>query len=279
MKIITIIENKSKRETLIAQYGLSLLVEANGKRILVDVGQDEATYTNFLALNLDPSTIDAIVLSHNHFDHVGGLHSFLEVTGNAPVYASHAADNTELYTKKPFRKKKLASRNELLAECGDRLVRVNDQAEIFDGIYACTIKSPDPDFACKDKKLKKKLPTGRLGADTFEHEIYLAIIENNTLSIISSCSHNGIVNIINDAQARFGMPVSSFIGGLHTRGSSAKGLNCSRKYLDTVIDKLNELSLKSIYTCHCTGGKAYGIFRQGLKFKIKYFSTGDTINI
>ncbi len=279
MKITTIIENKSRKDTLIAQYGLSLFVEANGKGILVDAGQDGSALANFEALGLNASSIDAIVVSHNHFDHIGGLHSFLEASGNAPVYASHVADSTELYTKRPLRKRRLASRNELILECGNRLVRVDGQVEISSGIYACTIKSPDPDFACRDKKLRMALPSGRLGADTFEHEIYLAIIENDMLTIISSCSHNGIVNIINDARERFGMPVSNFVGGLHTRGSSSKGLNCSKKYLNSVIDKLNSFSLKAIYTCHCTGLKAYALFKQGLNFKIKYFNTGDIINI
>lgn len=280
MKITTLVENRSKRENLIEQYGLSMLVSVGEKNILVDAGQDETALANFLTLGLDISSIDAVFISHNHFDHIGGINAFLDrIRDDAPIYASSKYDENELFSKKLFRKKSLASRNGDLKKYEGRLERVSDKVEIFNGAYACTIKSPDPDLVCKDKKLKMALPNGKLVPDTFEHEIYLAVIENGKLKVISSCSHNGIVNIINDAKERFNMPVSVFVGGLHTRGSSSRKLNCSRKYLNEIIERLNESELEAIYTCHCTGIGAYKIFKEGLSFKIKYFSTGDVLNV
>ena len=122
---------------------------------------------------------------------------------------------------------------------------------------------------------------GRLIPDDFRHEIYLAVIEDECVKIISPCSHNGIVNIIKDAQERFGLPVLHFVGGLHLRGGSSRSLSCSRAHVKNIARKLRETSLEKLSTCHCTGKKAYAILKKELsdKIKLKYFHTGSRFTV
>ena len=282
MKITTVIENRSTRENLTAQYGLSLLVETEYGSILVDAGQDDAALNNLGALGRDLSKINAVFISHNHDDHVGGLGAVLEATADnpLPVFVSGSAKSL-LYSKRLFRRRVLVSRNELIEGGGERVVLVNDVEEILPGAYACRIKSADGDFVCKDRKLRMLSEDGKLIPDDFRHEIYLAVIEDGAVKIVSPCSHNGIVNIIKDAEERFGLPVKSFVGGLHLRGNSSRSLSCPKSHVLRIADMLNESSLEKLYTCHCTGFKAFSILKEHLSEKIllKYFHTGYTFKV
>lgn len=277
MKITALIENKSNNENLFYQYGVSFFLQTEEGNAIIDAGQDEKALLNFYKLGFKTEDIDAIFISHNHFDHIGGLQSFADVTSEAelPIYISSGAGK-DLYSKKFLKKRVLVSRNDLIEYNADRIIKVDSQREIFSNVYACRVVDADTFYVCRDKKLRMLDKDGKLKPDDFFHEIYLAVIEDNSVKIISSCSHMGIVNIVRDAVSRFNLPVSVFVGGLHMRGNRSTSLNASQKYFNIIINELNLLNIKNIYTCHCTGEKGYNILLSGFKNEIKYFHTGDS---
>lgn len=280
MKITALIENDSYKEGICAQYGLSLLVQTQAGAFVVDAGQNEEALKNFHVLGYSLDMIDAIVVSHNHFDHIGGLQSFVDATDlrKPPVYVS-AGTGKELFTKTLFSRRNLCSRNDLIRQNADRVHFVDGCVGILPGVFVCTVDTPDPKFLCKDRKLRMLSPGGRLVPDDFRHEVYVAVLENDTLKIISSCSHTGIVNILRDAERRFGMPASVFVGGLHMRGKRSNTLNCSRSYVKNVLDELNTNGVCTIHTCHCTGKLGYKLIKQGFHGRTKYFSSGDRFEV
>jgi len=91
MKIISLTENTTKKDNIAAEHGLSLYIEANGQKILFDMGQTDSFYKNALTLGIDLSEIDIAILSHGHYDHGGGLKQFLEINKKAPVYINAKA--------------------------------------------------------------------------------------------------------------------------------------------------------------------------------------------
>lgn len=277
MEITTIIENVSNKNDLPAKYGLSLVVKTNGHTFLVDAGYDEQTLLNFHALGFNLNDMEGMVISHNHNDHIGGLESFLKADDNLKFYISSDC-KTPLFTKKPFRRRKLVSCVDVIEKYEYRAVFVKDVYPLFENVYLCQVKNPNPDYFCKDKKLRM-IKDGKLIKDDFKHEIYVAVIENDKLKIISSCSHNGIINIIDDAEKKFNKKATAFVGGLHYKGKSKTKLNCKLDFLKDSIDKLNETNLKSLYTCHCTGKMAFEIIKDLGKAKTRYFSTGDIFTI
>ncbi len=277
MKITTIIENLSTYKNLLPKHGLSLMVESGGKSFLLDAGSDDSTYANFQELDFLPSDIQKIVISHNHYDHIGGLEKFLKVT-DSPVYISDAS-KLRLVAKESDNTLRKLSQEEVIEKYNDRFVFVHDMEKIFDNVYVCKVFKPDPKFMCKDKRLQKQI-CGQLYPDDFTHEVYVAVIEGDVCKIISSCSHNGIANIIADAKRRFAQTkVITFVGGMHLKGKSLDSLNCSESFLVQLAKQLDELGVENIYTCHCTGTKAYSLLKPLCKANVTYFSTGDVIEI
>lgn len=87
MKITIIYDNETSQPGLEAAWGFSCLVEANGRRLLFDTGgRGEILLKNLEALNLDPGSISEIFISHDHWDHLGGLADLLCLTRDARVY-------------------------------------------------------------------------------------------------------------------------------------------------------------------------------------------------
>ena len=102
MKITALLENTASDCCMMTEHGLSLYIEAQGKKILFDMGQTDLFYKNALTLGIDLAEVDIAILSHGHYDHGGGLEKFLEINKKAPVYSvfflilsiSHAFDNS-----------------------------------------------------------------------------------------------------------------------------------------------------------------------------------------
>lgn len=85
---------------IVGEFGQSLLVEKEGRKILLDTGGRGHLVNNALALGIDLKTVEALVMSHGHFDHSGGMQAFLRLRGRLPVYA-HPDFFAPHYTRHP----------------------------------------------------------------------------------------------------------------------------------------------------------------------------------
>jgi len=91
MKITIIYDNESRVDKLRADWGFSCLIEHDGVNILFDTGTKGALLLeNMKVLGIDPGSIHEVFISHSHFDHAGGLASFLNENENVKVYAPGA---------------------------------------------------------------------------------------------------------------------------------------------------------------------------------------------
>ena len=86
MKITFLSDNKTEKAACIAEWGLSILVESKGHKVLLDVGSSEIFSRNAKALGIDLADVEALAISHGHFDHTDGMETFAEVNKIAPVY-------------------------------------------------------------------------------------------------------------------------------------------------------------------------------------------------
>ena len=256
MKITVLAEN-TPGAGLEAEHGLSLLVETADCRFLFDMGQTDLFARNARALGVDLREADFAVLSHGHYDHGGGLGTFLTLNDRAPVYINRSAFEPHYNAADRYIGLDPA------LEGHDRLVIAADGQRIAPGL---TLFCRDPAGAgAFDTGGLQVLEEGRLQPEDFRHEQYLLAEEGGKKILFSGCSHRGILRIMD----RYRPDV--LIGGFHL----------SKLPLDGALrDYGRELNaFPAVYwTCHCTGVPQYRFLRQTMR-NLRYLKTGDRIEV
>ena len=260
MIITSLLENTTSRSGIAAEHGLSLYIETATHRILFDMGQTDLFARNAEALGVDLSQVDLAVLSHGHYDHGGGLATFLEINHTAPVYLTEAAflphyNGTRKYIGL-----------DTTLQGHPRFRVVSGDLSLGDGL---TLLSPN------GRERKHSLGsfglTERVGdvfiPDDFRHEQYLLIeeplSEGSNRVLISGCSHAGILDIVE----WFSPDV--LVGGFHV----------SKMALGEELTALGEALAAhgtEYYTCHCTGTEQYAFLR-GRMPRLGYLAGGETV--
>jgi 7,8-dihydropterin-6-yl-methyl-4-(beta-D-ribofuranosyl)aminobenzene 5'-phosphate synthase len=274
IKINILVENHSINSEYKSSHGLSILIEYDNKNILLDVGADNNFSINAIKKNIDLAKVDYLFLPHNHMDHTRGINKFLEINHTCPVYLMDNIDS-KYYIKLLFfnipvglkLNKKYRSR---ISQLSDDLV-IDKKIHFLKNIVS---KYQKPTF---NKKLYKKI-NGSLINDTFEHESILVVEDNNELVIFNSCSHNGILNIIDTVKTNIpNKKIRCYIGGLHLFNPTTK-INDSDEYLDYLINGLKEMDI-IIYTGHCTGKYGLKYLKEKLGEKIQEINTGMELSV
>ena len=258
MKLVCLTENTTQNPALIPEHGLCVYIETLGKKILLDFGQNgETLVQNAKTLGINLADVDVAILSHGHYDHGGGLEAFLEVNKTAKVYLHQNAfgayyNGTEKYI----------GLNPALKE-QPRLCFVSQDTQIAEGITLCLprekLVAPLCDGGLTQKVGETFVP------DSFSHELYLQVEEENKRVIFSGCAHKGIENIM----AWFSPNV--FVGGMHL----------SHFPLDETLTKLAQTLEKynaHYITGHCTGLEQFEVLK-GKISKISYLSCGKALAI
>ncbi|MGO1712962.1 MAG: MBL fold metallo-hydrolase [Senegalia sp. (in: firmicutes)] len=217
MKVTTLIENKaSDRENLNIEYGLSLYIELDGKKILFDTGQSGDFIDNSEKLNIDLKELDYIIISHGHFDHSGGLKRLIkEINPNIELYLGDGFFNEKYnlrksgdyeYTGNPFNKEFLKEYNIATKYIDKDITKITENLFIFSNF------NRNEEFENVNEKMYVK-KDGKYKKDNFKDEISIAIKTNKGLLVIVGCSHVGIVNILDTIIQRMDMNIHALIGG------------------------------------------------------------------
>ena len=106
MKITTLLDNRTHSEKLKTEHGLSLYIETDdNQKILYDTGQSDLFMDNAAELGVDLTEIDMVIISHGHYDHIGGLTAFLEANKTAKIYMNATLFDYEYFSVKKGVKK------------------------------------------------------------------------------------------------------------------------------------------------------------------------------
>lgn len=280
MEITVLMENtKPEGSNFSVENGLSILIEKNGKLILFDTGSPKNyAIQNAEKIGIDLSKIDAVVISHGHDDHTGGLLKFFEINNKAPVYLKKEALN-QLYVKRPNGEKYIGMDSEISEKYSDRLYFVDKTTEIAHGIFLVPkiekiFSAPSTNsvlFTKDDEKLVN---------DTFEHELFMIIENDDDLTVFSGCGHNGIKNIISTAKEDFpNKKVGTVIGGFHLQAGSSTFAVAKKEEIEEIAEWLVSEGIENIYTGHCTGERGMSIMKPILKEKLKRIYAGMKIKL
>lgn len=255
MKITVLTDNKATAP-LKGEWGLSLYIEYNNDKILLDTGASALFAKNALKCGVKLEEVTLAFLSHAHYDHSNGFGEFFRLNKSAPLYINESCKEN-CYGKRWIFSKYIGIKRGYIETYKDRLIRADALTEVKSNIYL--LSHGDTDYSVYGKKngLFQK-ENGRSSYDSFNHEQSLVIRTDNGLVIFNSCCHAGADNIIKEVTEAFkGENILALIGGFHLYKSSD----------DDVVklaNNIKETGIKKIYTGHCTGDKAYAILKAQL---------------
>lgn len=277
MNIYILIEDsKPKGSAFIAEHGLCLYFVYQGKRILFDTGASDAFIYNATLLGIDLLKVDICILSHAHDDHTGGLAYFLGINKDAHVYLKRAARG-DFYIKRLTKLEGAGMDTSLFEKYPDRFRFIDDDAEILDGLYLTGVQKHRKLPMFTSMMYEKQGDT--LIRDDLSQEQFLAIRGKEGITVITGCSHNGLLNILMTAEEKYG-PVSAVVGGFHLSGTRRAGMPAfqeSASEIAAIIRYINQKKIKKVYTGHCTGEKA--LEKLELMARVKRMQTGDIIKV
>jgi 7,8-dihydropterin-6-yl-methyl-4-(beta-D-ribofuranosyl)aminobenzene 5'-phosphate synthase len=282
MRVTSLIENScpDERSHLQAEFGLSLHVEANGVKVLFDTGSSGAFLGNARALGVDIAAVDLAVISHQHFDHGGGLAAFLEANHRAPVFLRKSPLAARWFRAFGVLKREIGLDPEVLARHGERLQFVDGTCEAAPGVFLLgDIGSSHPRPRGNRRLYVER--DGRFERDPFDHELMMVVHEGDGMAVFSGCSHHGILNMVDAAEAAFpGTRVDAVIGGFHLIGLPFyDSMAASRSAVEGIGRALLEHVEGPVYTGHCTGAKAYRVLEPVMGERLRPLATGTIIEV
>jgi len=266
----------------LGQHGISYLLTAQRegmeRNILVDVAQNpDALLENMKKMGIAASCIDAVVLTHCHYDHTQGLGRILKEIGkkDLPVIAHPDIFRLNFITDPYLRHVGVmeGDRREDIEAAGGSLFLTRDPLELMPGLITTGEVARATDFEEVGIALYT-IAGGKVQADLMMDDISLAaLVKGKGLVIITGCSHAGIVNIVKQAVAITETEkVHGIIGGFHL-------IEAPVARIQKTAQALKEFNPDWVYAGHCTGFRAQVELFQILKDRFSPLHTGIIVEI
>ncbi len=263
MKISVLAENTASCENYGCEHGLSLYIQTDAENILFDMGQTDLFLKNAQKLGIDLASVDFAVLSHGHYDHGGGIKTFLEINKTAKVFVSRNVFGDYYNGSEKY----IGLDKSLIKN--DRIVLVDDEYNLTENISLLSCNGKTRPFLTQSFGLNKKV-NGEFLPDDFLHEQYMLVKENGKTYLFSGCSHKGVLNIQKWFKPDF------LIGGFHLSKIATDGGDAGE--LDGIAQTL--LCDETVYyTAHCTGVEQFKHLKSKMKDRLFYLSSGDCVNM
>jgi 7,8-dihydropterin-6-yl-methyl-4-(beta-D-ribofuranosyl)aminobenzene 5'-phosphate synthase len=288
--------DKPPGKTLVSEFGLSMHAESqrgdDRRNILVDFGfTPEALNNNFELLEIDPTALDALVLSHGHYDHFGGLVGFLKqnkgtLKADLPFFVGgEDCFCAREWTAPPVKGNFGALDRKVLEEADVKVTYAEGPALVADHAFTAgqipltsfeKVLSPsamkvgvEQGIGCYPEQLPEEDRTKVVVPDQFRHEIATTFnLKGRGLVVLTSCSHRGVVNAVKQAQAVSGVSkVHAVIGGFHLAPHK-------EDYVRETIASLREIDPDYVIPMHCTGEPFWEIAKAEMPSKLLRAYTG-----
>ena len=266
------------RTPLLAEHGLSLLIRLHDKQsvhtVLLDTGWSETGLShNMNHLGINPEDIEAIVLSHGHIDHTGGLLWLLEqISQPVSVVAHPDAFLPVRYLEWEEKVDLIQLDKRSIIEKGGKIVETTEPYLSPDGLWAATGQVP------RVSEFEQGVPNaylerdGRKEADEIRDDQAIVIsLKDKGLIVVAGCAHAGIINTITYGKKITGLDhVHAVLGGFHLSGPAFESIH------DQTIESLRTLNPDILVPMHCTGFTAIARMKQEFPEQQILSSVGST---
>lgn len=249
--VTVLVENSAQGRGLIAEHGLAFHIQTGGKSLLFDTGQSALLEHNARTLGIDLAAIDAIVLSHGHYDHVGGLRVAWELAPNAPLY-THAAALVPRFARNPDGTTRPVGPDALTLQTirarGRAIIVTASTTEVLPGIFATGEIPRSTDF--EDVGGPFVLDQEGARPDPIIDDQALFFGARDGTVVLLGCAHAGVINTLNHIRRMTqGRPIQAVLGGMHL-------LVASPERMARTIGALRALGVRRLGPAHCTGTAA-----------------------
>ena len=252
--------------SLVGEWGLSIMIDADDMRILLDTGASGLFAQNADCLNIGLESVDIGVLSHADYDHSDGLDTFFSLNNHAP-FLMREGTCENCFGIRDSKLHYIGIQTGVLKKHESRIQYVRGIHEIEDGIWLVPHRRADYSAIALHNDLYT-VHCGERHPDSFAHEQSLVIETKHGLVVFNSCSHTGMTNILADIHDMLGRSdVCAYVGGLHL-------YKMTDGELDALCEEIRHTPIQHIFTGHCTGDHAFQFLKEKLGDRIEQFSSG-----
>ncbi len=237
MRIKVLFDKNALDKNLHTGWGVSFLVDT---RVLFDTGEKGPwLIKNMRYLGVDINKIEAVVISHDHWDHTGGLWDVLKEKRGLKVYACPDFS-------RGFKEKAKGMQADL--------IEVDKFTQVSEGIFI----------------------TGQIPG-TYHNEYIpeqaMVLKTENGLTVITGCSHPGILKILEKVKARFPQDIIYLVaGGFHLMESD-------RRFIEIVVEGFKKMKVLKAAPTHCSGPEAESMFKKEYGEKFISILVGEDIKV
>ena len=234
---VTVVYDNFAEKGFRSGWGFSCLVD---KRVLFDTGEAaEPLFYNLHQLDFDINRIQAVVISHDHWDHTGGLEELLKIRTGLMIYSCPGFSQS-------FKEK--------VNQLEGRLMESDNFQEIDDKISV----------------------TGEIAGEykgSFMPEQALIVKTENGISVFVGCSHPGIIHMVQKVKEKFPQqPIKTVLGGFHL-------MNKDKSEVQSIVQSMQDMEVENVGPTHCTGQAAQMEFEKSYGKHYLAISAGRTVEV
>jgi 7,8-dihydropterin-6-yl-methyl-4-(beta-D-ribofuranosyl)aminobenzene 5'-phosphate synthase len=275
LQITTLSENTAGLGGLMAEWGLSILVESEEINILFDTGQSLSASHNAEIMGINLSQIDKIVLSHGHFDHTGGLKQALLRIGKEIDIIAHPDIWAAKYSRRQGQEARyigIPFHRQTLESLGAKFSLSREPVRLSDNITTSGEIPMTTEYEIIEPHLQVK-EGRRFKPDKLLDDQALIITTGAGLVVILGCAHRGVINTLYHAQKLTGVEaIYAVFGGCHL-------INATEERIWLTIAALKELGVQLLGLSHCTGLAASAIMAREFGERFLFNIAGTAISL
>ncbi len=268
-RIVVVVDNQVNGGGLMPEHGLSFWIESEQYSVLFDTGQGPALASNAAALGIPLEKTAAIVLSHGHYDHTGGVSFVLTKASKAPVYVHPLGFEAKYHRRNGTTLQRISMPDGVASDllernyelsCGSVPARLGPGAYITGEIPRRTVFEDEGGPFFLDEECTEP--------DPLKDDQALYLTSSRGTIVVLGCAHSGVVNTLEYvSQLTERTPIHAVLGGMHL-------LHASEERIERTADALARYGVELIAPCHCTGNAAASQLRERLGARVAACSAG-----